>query len=136
MRCSCDISDGQPAAAGMGITVHNAPSSDGEAQNWALLASGEGGGNTKLQTEWATEGEGKLWNWKLTANAFTIIRAPLEGGPRLPLAPGVGLSPSVSMGLCKDNASDFSPKHHPWAGGGSRGRRQTPELAQTVFCGL
>lgn len=33
------------------------------------------------------------------------------------------------MGLCKDNASDFSPEH-PWAGGGSRGRLHIPELAQ------
>lgn len=51
MRCPCDISDGQPAEAGMGIIVQNAPSSDGEGQNWALLGVGEGEGNTKLQTE-------------------------------------------------------------------------------------
>lgn len=51
MRCPCDISDGQTAVAGMGITVQNAPSSDGEGQSWALLGFGEGERNTELQTE-------------------------------------------------------------------------------------
>lgn len=56
----------------------------------------------KERENWKTE------NWILTANAFTITCVPLEGGPSLPLAPGVGLSPSVRMELFKDNASDFS----------------------------
>lgn len=44
--------------AGTGIIVQNAPSSDGEGQNRALLAFGEG--NTKLQSEPLKERE----NWK------------------------------------------------------------------------
>lgn len=61
MRCPCDISDGQAAAAGMGIPVQNAPSSDGEGQSWALLGPGEVRG---IQNCRQSEPPKERENWK------------------------------------------------------------------------
>lgn len=136
MRCPCDISDGQPAEAGMGIIVQNAPSSDGEGQNWALLAFGEGENKTADRvSHWRKGKTEKLKTESWQPMLLPSLVFPWKEGPACPWLLVWG-SLQVSGRGCARTMPQTFPSKHPWAGGGRKGRLHVPELAQTVFWGF